>query len=58
VSIGLSAVLQAGELLGKWVGDSERAVQEVFRKARAAAPSVIFFDELDALASQRGKYVR
>ena len=42
------------ELFNKWVGESERAVAEVFRKARAAAPSVVFFDEIDALASQRG----
>jgi len=47
--------VKAGELLGKWVGDSEQAVREVFRKARAAAPSVIFFDEIDALASCRGR---
>ena len=42
------------ELFSKWVGESERAVQEVFRKARAAAPSVVFFDEIDALGVQRG----
>ncbi|KAF7653632.1 hypothetical protein LDENG_00080660 [Lucifuga dentata] len=42
------------ELLSKYVGESERAVREVFRKARAVAPSIVFFDELDALASERG----
>ncbi|XP_077984116.1 ATPase family gene 2 protein homolog A-like [Glandiceps talaboti] len=42
------------ELFSKWVGESERAVREVFRKARAAAPSIVFFDEIDALAVQRG----
>ena len=42
------------ELFSKWVGESERAVQQVFRKARAAAPSIVFFDEIDALAVQRG----
>jgi SpoVK/Ycf46/Vps4 family AAA+-type ATPase len=42
------------ELFNKWVGESERAVAEIFRKARAAAPAVVFFDEIDALASQRG----
>ncbi|TFK22011.1 AAA family ATPase [Coprinopsis marcescibilis] len=41
------------ELLNKFVGESERAVREVFRKARAAAPSIIFFDEIDALATSR-----
>ncbi|KAI0028842.1 AAA family ATPase [Vararia minispora EC-137] len=41
------------ELVNKYVGESERAVREVFRKARAAAPSIIFFDEIDALAAAR-----
>ncbi|KAH8041494.1 hypothetical protein HPB51_016939 [Rhipicephalus microplus] len=38
----------------KWVGDSERAVRDLFRKARAASPCIIFFDEIDALAVHRG----
>ncbi|CAB1434582.1 unnamed protein product, partial [Pleuronectes platessa] len=42
------------ELLSKYVGESERAVREVFRKARAVAPSIVFFDEIDALAGERG----
>ncbi|XP_002737071.1 ATPase family gene 2 protein homolog A-like [Saccoglossus kowalevskii] len=42
------------ELFSKWVGESERAVREVFRKARAASPAIVFFDEIDALASSRG----
>ncbi|XP_027629482.1 ATPase family protein 2 homolog [Tupaia chinensis] len=42
------------ELMNKYVGESERAVREIFRKARAVAPSIIFFDELDALAVERG----
>jgi len=42
------------ELLSKWVGESERGVREVFRRARQAAPCVIFFDEIDALAPVRG----
>jgi AAA family ATPase len=42
------------ELLSKWVGESERAVQQVFAKARMATPAVVFFDEIDALASSRG----
>ncbi|KAL0063124.1 AAA+-type ATPase [Marasmius tenuissimus] len=41
------------ELLNKYVGESERAVREIFRKARAAAPSIVFFDEIDALATAR-----
>ena len=46
--------IKGPELLSKWVGESERGVREIFRKARAAAPCVIFFDELDALAPARG----
>jgi len=42
------------ELLSKWVGESERAVREVFKKARQAAPTIIFFDEIDSLAPRRG----
>ena len=42
------------ELLSKWVGESERAIRDVFRKARTAAPAIIFFDEIDALAPARG----
>ncbi|HDR73628.1 MAG TPA: AAA family ATPase [Methanoculleus sp.] len=42
------------QLLSKWVGESERAVREVFRKARQVAPAIIFFDEMDALAPARG----
>jgi transitional endoplasmic reticulum ATPase len=42
------------ELLSKWVGESEKAVREVFRKARQVAPCVVFFDELDAIAPRRG----
>ncbi|KAM3831198.1 ATPase family gene 2 protein homolog A isoform 2-T2 [Vipera latastei] len=42
------------ELMNKYVGESERAVREIFRKARAVSPSILFFDELDALAIERG----
>lgn len=41
------------DLLSKWIGDSEKAIQSVFRDARAAAPCVIFFDEFDALGGRR-----
>ncbi len=42
------------ELLSKWVGESERGVREVFKRARQASPCIIFFDEIDALAPVRG----
>lgn len=41
------------EVFSKWVGESERAIREIFRKARTAAPSIIYFDELDAIAPGR-----
>jgi transitional endoplasmic reticulum ATPase len=46
--------IKGPELLSKWVGESEKGVREVFRKARQAAPCVIFFDEIDAVAPKRG----
>jgi transitional endoplasmic reticulum ATPase len=46
--------IKGPELISKWVGESEKGVREVFRKARQAAPCVIFFDELDAVAPRRG----
>lgn len=46
--------IKGPELLSKWVGESEKGVREVFRKARQAAPCVVFFDEIDAIAPKRG----
>jgi len=43
------------ELLSKWVGESERGVREVFRKARQAAPCIVFFDEIDSIVPPRGR---
>ncbi|HLD86990.1 MAG TPA: AAA family ATPase, partial [Candidatus Nanoarchaeia archaeon] len=42
------------ELLSKWVGESEKAVREIFKKARQASPTIIFFDEIDSIAPRRG----
>jgi len=42
------------ELLSKWVGESERGIREIFRKARQSAPCIVFFDEIDAIAPVRG----
>ena len=46
--------IKGPELLSKWVGESEKGVREIFRKARQAAPCIIFFDEIDAIAPARG----
>jgi transitional endoplasmic reticulum ATPase len=47
--------VKGAELLSKWVGESERAVRELFRRAREAAPALVFLDEVDALAPVRGQ---
>jgi transitional endoplasmic reticulum ATPase len=47
--------VKGAELLNKWVGESERAVRELFRRAREAAPTLVFLDEVDALAPTRGQ---
>ncbi|MDH7477466.1 MAG: CDC48 family AAA ATPase, partial [Candidatus Bathyarchaeota archaeon] len=46
--------IKGPEVFSKWVGESEKAIREVFRKARMAAPAVIFFDEMDSLVPRRG----
>ncbi len=46
--------IKGPEFLSKWVGESEKAVRETFRKARQAAPSVVFLDEIDSIAPARG----
>jgi transitional endoplasmic reticulum ATPase len=45
--------IKGPELLSKWVGESEKGIREVFRKARQASPCVVFFDELDSVAARR-----
>lgn len=46
--------IKGPELLSKWVGESEKGIRETFRKAKMAAPTIIFFDEIDALVPRRG----
>ncbi len=46
--------IKGPEILSKWVGEAEKSVREIFRKARQAAPTVIFIDELDSIAQVRG----
>ena len=46
--------IKGPEVLSKWVGESEKNIREIFRKARQAAPTVIFIDEIDAIAPRRG----
>ncbi|MDT7867744.1 MAG: CDC48 family AAA ATPase [Acidianus sp.] len=47
--------IRGPEVLSKWVGESEKAVREVFRRAREVAPAVVFFDEIDSIAPVRGQ---
>ncbi|MBI3033270.1 AAA family ATPase [Candidatus Woesearchaeota archaeon] len=47
-------LVKGPELLSKWVGESERAVRKIFKKARQTSPTIIFFDEIDSLAPRRG----
>jgi len=46
--------IKGPEIFSKWVGESEKAIREVFRKGRTAAPSIIFFDEIDSIVPRRG----
>jgi len=46
--------IKGPEIFSKWVGESEKAIREIFRKGRTAAPAIIFFDELDAIVPRRG----
>jgi len=46
--------IKGPEILSKWVGESEKAIRETFKKAKQAAPTIIFFDEIDSVASLRG----
>ncbi|KMQ86150.1 spermatogenesis-associated protein 5 [Lasius niger] len=54
IAKALATESKGPELFSKWVGESEKAVREVFRKARQVAPSIIFIDEIDALGGERG----
>ncbi|MEE8358354.1 MAG: CDC48 family AAA ATPase [Candidatus Hydrothermarchaeales archaeon] len=45
--------IKGPEVLSKWVGESEKAIREIFKKARQSAPTIVFFDEIDAIASMR-----
>ncbi len=48
--------IKGPELLSKWVGESEKGIREIFKKARQTAPTIIFFDEIDAIAPVRGMH--
>jgi transitional endoplasmic reticulum ATPase len=53
-SIANIIVVRGPEVLSKWVGESEKAIREIFRKAKASSPCIVVFDELDSLARTRG----
>ncbi|MFQ5977237.1 MAG: AAA family ATPase [Candidatus Heimdallarchaeota archaeon] len=48
--------IRGPEVLSKWVGESERAIREIFRKAKQAAPCIVFLDEIDSIAPRRGSF--
>jgi len=49
--------IKGPEVLSKWVGESEKAIREIFRKARQVSPAIVFFDEVDAIAARRGQEI-
>ncbi|RLF48572.1 MAG: ATPase, partial [Thermoplasmata archaeon] len=49
--------IKGPEVLSKWVGESEKAVREIFKRAKQAAPCIVFLDEIDAIAPRRGSYL-
>ena len=48
--------IKGPEVLSKWVGESEKAIRELFKKARQVAPTIVFLDEIDSIAPRRGQY--
>ncbi|MDI6737616.1 MAG: CDC48 family AAA ATPase [Nanoarchaeota archaeon] len=50
-------LVKGPELLSKWVGDSEKGIREIFKKARQSSPTIIFFDEIDSIAPRRGQEI-
>ena len=50
---GNMILVRGPEILSKWVGESEKAIREIFRKAKASSPCVIIFDELDSVAKMK-----
>ena len=49
--------IKGPEILSKWVGESEKAIREIFKKARMTAPTVVFLDEIDSIAPRRGSHL-
>ena len=55
LNLFISLFFSGPELFSKWVGESEKAVRDLFKRARAVSPSIVFFDEIDALGASRGE---
>lgn len=55
--VNIRRIVRGPELLSKYLGDSEKAVQALFKRARSVAPAVVFFDEIDSLAGKRSVYI-